>query len=124
MPPDWLLPGPPPCETATSERCFITELLNHPACPEVSLALARVAPGVRTRLHALDGIVERYVILRGTGLAEVGGVAAPMRPGDRAAIPAGVSQRITNTGSGELEFHCICTPRFRPEAYLDLGDPD
>ena len=53
MPPDWLLPGPFPPEFATDERCLITELLNDPACPEVSLALARVAPGVTTRLHAL-----------------------------------------------------------------------
>ena len=32
-------------EFATSERCFITELLNHPTRPDVSLARARVTPG-------------------------------------------------------------------------------
>ena len=67
MPPDWLIPGPFPAEFPTDERCFITELLNLAASPEASLALARVAPGVTTRLHAVAGIVERYIILAGAG---------------------------------------------------------
>lgn len=81
MPPDWLLPGPFPAEFPTEERCFIIEILNDPRCPEVSLAQARVAPGVTTRLHRLDGTVERYVIRRGTGRAEIGGVVVPVGPG-------------------------------------------
>jgi mannose-6-phosphate isomerase-like protein (cupin superfamily) len=118
--PGWLLAGPFPPEVATAERCAITELLNAPECPEVSLALARVAPGVTTRLHALAGIVERYVVVRGEGEVEVAGVRAPVRAGDRVLIAPGVPQRIRNTGAVELEFHCICTPRFRPDAYVDL----
>jgi hypothetical protein len=35
-------------------------------------------------------------------------------------IPPDAPQRIANTGAGDLEFHCLCTPRFRPEAYVDL----
>jgi mannose-6-phosphate isomerase-like protein (cupin superfamily) len=120
MRPDWLLPGPFPPEFATEEHCRMTELLNLPECPEVSLALARVAPGATTRLHAVRGTVERYVILAGEGVVEVGGVAAPVRRGDRVVIPADVPQRITNTGAVELEFHEICTPRFRQEVYVDL----
>jgi mannose-6-phosphate isomerase-like protein (cupin superfamily) len=120
--PAWLLAGPLLPEFATAERCRITELLNAPECPEVSLALARVAPGVTTRLHALAGIAERYVIVRGTGEVEVGGARAPVRAGDRVLIPPGVAQRIRNTGADELEFHCVCTPRFRPDAYTDLED--
>jgi mannose-6-phosphate isomerase-like protein (cupin superfamily) len=123
MPPDWLLPGPFPAEFLTDERCRITELLNDPACPDVSLALARVAPGVTTALHALDGTVERYVILRGAGVVEVDGVAHPVGPGDRVVIGAGLPQRVANTGATDLEFHCICTPRFRPAAYRDLERP-
>jgi mannose-6-phosphate isomerase-like protein (cupin superfamily) len=120
--PPWLLPGPFPAEFPTEERCAITELLNDPACPEVSLALARVAPGVTTRLHAVRGTVERYVILAGEGRVEVGGETARVGPGDRVLIPADVAQRITNTGSTVLEFHCVCTPRFEPANYHDLGD--
>lgn len=120
--PDWFLPGPFPAEFATEERCAITELLNDPACPDVSLALARVAPGVTTRLHAVTGTVERYVVLSGEGLVEVGGETARVAPGDRVLIPAGVPQRIAATGPAALEFHCVCTPRFRQSNYVDLGD--
>ncbi len=122
MHPPWLLPGPFPAEFPTDERCAITELLNDPACPEVSQAMARVAPGVTTRLHALSGTVERYVIVQGEGLVEIGGETAHVRAGDRVLIPADVSQRITNTGSTDLLFHCICTPRFRPGNYIDLEE--
>lgn len=120
--PDWLLPGPPPPAFATAERCVITEILNDPACPQVSLALAEVAPGVITRLHAVAGTEEVYVILRGRGVAEVAGVAAEVGPGDRVVIPAGAAQRIRNVGTETLAFHCLCTPRFRQENYVDLGD--
>ena len=119
MPP-WLLPGPFPPEFPTDERCFITDLLNLPECPEISLALARIAPGVTTRLHAVQATVECYIILNGTGLVEVDGETAAAIPGDRILIPAGAPQRITNTGEGDLEFYCLCTPRFRQEAYRDL----
>jgi mannose-6-phosphate isomerase-like protein (cupin superfamily) len=122
MMPDWLLPGPFPAEFPTGERCAITEFLNDPACPEVSLARARVAPGVTTRLHVLRGTVERYVILAGEGMVEVGGETVRVGPGDRVLIAAGIPQRIANTGEGDLVFDCICTPRFRPEYYVDLGD--
>lgn len=120
MPPDWYLPGPFPPEFATDELCHILELLNDPACPEVSLARARVEPGVTTRLHSVEGTAECYVMLRGAGLVEVDGVSHAVAPGDRVLIPPGMPQRITNTGERDLEFYCICTPRFLPSAYRDL----
>lgn len=120
--PDWLLPGPPPPPFMTEERCTITEILNVEACPEASLALAEVAPGVTTRLHAVTATLEVYLILCGRGLAEVGGVAADVGPGDRVVIPPGTPQRITNTGSETLAFHCLCAPRFEQANYVDLGD--
>ena len=120
LPPEWLIPGPFPPEFPASERCIIAEHLNLPESPEASLALVRVAPGVTTRLHAVTGIVERYILLRGTGLVEVAGETAAVAPGDRVLIPPGAPQRITNIGAGDLEFYELCTPRFRPEAYVDL----
>ncbi len=122
--PGWLLPGPPPPAFATEERCTITEILNDPACPQVSLALAEVAPGVTTRLHAVEGTLEVYVILSGRGRAEVAGVAAEVGPGDRVAIPPGAPQRIACLGPAPLAFHCLCVPRFRQEAYRDLEPPE
>ena len=118
--PRWFVPGPFPAEFPTDERCFITEILNLDVSPEASLALARVAPGVTTRLHAVHGIVERYIVIEGEGLVEVDGETARVGPGDRVLIPAGAPQRITNTGRGELTFYCLCTPRFRQDAYVDL----
>jgi hypothetical protein len=47
------------------EGCFITELWNSPTDKEVSIARARVEPGVTTRLHSLKNVTERYIILKG-----------------------------------------------------------
>lgn len=116
----WLVPGPFSAEFDTDERCAITELLNVPASPSASLALARVAPGVTTRLHAVLDTVECYVILDGNGRVEIAGETALVAPGDRVIIPPGISQRITNTGPQTLTFYCVCTPRFRQDNYRDL----
>ncbi|WP_246730181.1 cupin domain-containing protein [Nitratireductor mangrovi] len=122
MVPDWFVPGAAAAEFWTAERCFITELLNTSASPEVSLAIARVEPGVTTQLHCLAGVVERYVVRRGRGVLEVDGRRQPLMAGDQALIAAGAAQRITNDGSEELEFYCVCTPRFTPDCYVNLED--
>lgn len=108
-------------ELMTAERCTIRELANIAHDPAVSIAQARVAPGVTTRWHRLRGIHERYVILQGHGRADVGDLpAADVGPGDVVLIPAGVRQRIANAGARDLVFLAICTPRFVPEAYEDI----
>lgn len=53
-------------ERFTPERCYITEWWNNVADESVSVARVRVKPGVRTALHRLRGIRERYLILAGT----------------------------------------------------------
>ncbi len=112
-------------EFYTDEKCFITELSNSPGDEEVSIARARVEPGVTTRWHRLEETTERYVILSGAGLVEVGDLPpATVGPGDVVIIPPYVRQRITNTGSEQLIFLAICSPRFRPEVYEDVdGTP-
>jgi len=106
------------------ERCHITEWLNSDADEAVSIARACVEPGVTTRLHRLNGIIERYLILSGQGEAEIEGLApCVLGPGDVILIPAGAEQRIRNHGDTELVFLAICTPRFTPAAYEDT-DPD
>jgi mannose-6-phosphate isomerase-like protein (cupin superfamily) len=100
------------------EGCHILETWNTEIDDSVSIARARVAPGGSTEWHQLEGIVERYLVVEGRGLVEIGNLApTEMGPGDLAFIPAGARQRITNTGPGDLIFYCICTPRFRQERY-------
>jgi mannose-6-phosphate isomerase-like protein (cupin superfamily) len=106
------------------EGCFINEWWNRPEDEALSIARARVAPGETTHWHCLRNSVERYVILSGEGVVEVGELA-PMtvKPGDVVVIPADVRQRIRNSVEVDLVFLALCTPRFEPENYVDLeGD--
>lgn len=97
----------------TDERCYISELWNQEEDDSVSVAIARVEPGIRTRLHYLEGVDERYLILSGKGLVEVDGLLpTEVEKGDLVIIPAGKNQRIKNLGDTDLVFYCICTPRF------------
>jgi len=108
-------------EFYSDERCFILELLNTSEDEEVSIARARVAPGVTTALHRLSNAVERYVILAGQGRVEIGDLPpTDVVPGDLVVIQVGTPQRISNTGDSDLVFLCICTPRFRQECYESL----
>lgn len=113
----------PGAEFHIDEGCFILELSNSAADAEVSIARARVRPGVVTRWHRLAGTAERYVILSGAGRAEVGALPAQdVGPGDVVLIPPGCRQRIACLGDEDLVFLAVCTPRFRPEAYEDIDD--
>lgn len=47
------------------ERCYIVEVSNSEADPALSIARARVTPGVTTRWHCVHDTVERYVIQSG-----------------------------------------------------------
>ena len=123
-PPDWYIPAGGDGEAWTGERCYIKELLNDDKSPEVSLAVARVKPGVRTQLHSLTGIEEVYVVRAGRGVIEIDGVEQELAAGDQAIVPPSVAQRITNTGSDDLCCYCLCRPRFRPECYVDLESPE
>jgi len=108
-------------EHLTPEGCWILESWNTAEDGAVSIARARVEPGVTTKLHRLDGIVERYVILNGAGLARVGELPPrDVLPGDIVVIPAGVPQQIQNTGETDLVFYCVCTPRFVQDRYESL----
>ena len=107
-------------EYYTEERCHIIELSNGVDDAAVSIAEARVEPGVTTRWHKLTGTLERYVIQSGEGLVEVGGLPpTPVGPGAVVLIPPGCRQRITNTGRNDLIFLAICTPRFEQRNYAD-----
>jgi mannose-6-phosphate isomerase-like protein (cupin superfamily) len=99
------------------EGCFIIESSDQ-SDPQMSIAIARVEPGVTTALHYLDGIDERYLMISGKGGVEIGEMQPlVVKSGDVVYIPAGTRQRITNTGSDDLLFYCICTPPFDQKRY-------
>ncbi|MBF0470800.1 MAG: cupin domain-containing protein [Gammaproteobacteria bacterium] len=103
------------------EGCHILEISNSDEDPLLSIARARVEKGERTRWHALNGARERYLILEGEGMVEVGNRDAQrVRRGDVVFIHDGERQRICNCGEGDLIFLALCTPRFQPEMYRDL----
>ena len=104
-----------------AEGCFITEGWNTSVDEAVSVARARVEPGVTTRWHRLRGVTERYLILEGRGRVEVGDLPPEnVGPGAVVLIPPGTRQRITNTGDADLIFLAVCTPRFTRTVYQDL----
>lgn len=108
-------------EYLTPERCHILELANSAADPAVSIARARVEPGVTTRQHRVNDTIERYVIVEGAGQVHVEGlVSESVKAGDVVLIPAGAAQSIANTGMSDLVFLCICTPRFEWGNYESL----
>jgi len=110
-------------EFYTAEKCYIAELSNTPDDPDASIARARVAPGVTTRWHRLSGTVERYYIVSGRGRVEVGKLPPhDVKAGEIVLIPPMCRQRITNTGSEDLIFLAICTPRFSNDVYEDIED--
>jgi len=120
MPPQIAKSDPSKEFFSQQERCHIVETWRSPD-DMMSIARARVEPGVTTAWHALDGVTERYIIAAGSGRMEVGDLPpAEVGPGDVVFIPAGVRQRISNTGAGDLVFDCVCTPPFTPACYRDL----
>lgn len=108
-------------EFYTPERCYILELYNDENDSSVSIARAKVKPGITTQLHCLLGINERYIIISGSGIVKVGGLAPEVvGPGDVVIIPENSSQQITNNCDQDIIFYCVCTPRFTPDRYRSL----
>ncbi len=60
------------------------------------------------------------LFLDGVGRVAVGNLKpTDVGVGDMVVIPAGTSQKITNTGKIDLIFYCVCTPRFTADRYCD-----
>jgi mannose-6-phosphate isomerase-like protein (cupin superfamily) len=108
-------------EFMSDEGCWILETWNDVSDPAVSIARARVLPGVTTKLHRLTNVAERYLIVAGKGVVRVGAsVEQEVNPGDVVVIPPDTPQQITNTASTDLIFYCVCTPRFTPGCYQSM----
>ena len=109
----------PAQEFYTAERCHILELSNSADDEALSIARARVEPGITTAFHKVIDTAERYVILAGQGRVDLEGQEPEsVGIGDVVLIPPGVEQRITNTGDTDLVFLALCTPRFQQDRYF------
>lgn len=108
-------------EVLTPEGCFVYENCGiSTGDSTVSIARARVEPGVTTKAHHLDGIQEIYLIIKGKGRVDIESLkSAEVAEGDIVVIPFGKSQRITNVGKMDLVFYCICTPSFMQDCYFE-----
>ena len=114
-----------PCpadEYPSAENVHILETWNTAQDDDVSIARARLEPGMETENHLLRTTKERYLVHSGCGEVCIGEM--PPRTvvgGDVVFIPPGVSQSVRNTGSVDLVFYCICTPRFDADDYQSLA---
>ena len=109
-------------EFLTPEGCFVSENWGLVSFGDeaVSIARARVEPNVTTKAHHLEGVQEIYLIVKGKGKVQIGGLKpANVAEGDVVLIPEGTSQKITNLGKTDLVFYCICTPAFTQDCYRD-----
>jgi mannose-6-phosphate isomerase-like protein (cupin superfamily) len=108
-------------EFATEERCYIAEIANDSGDEYVSIARARVEPGITTAWHKLKGVAERYIIISGQGRVEINDLdPIDVFESDVVRIPEDTPQRITNTGQIDLIFFAVCSPRFLPICYVSL----
>jgi mannose-6-phosphate isomerase-like protein (cupin superfamily) len=102
-------------EFETTERCHIIEIANDPGDEFVSIARARVKPGVTTAWHKLDRISERYIIVSGQGLVEVDDLEPiDVLPGDVVRKNHQYWQRGSNILRGlrpSLSTNQLCQPR-------------
>jgi len=117
-----VLSSDPAEEYLFREGCHILELSNSALDSGLSVSRARVGPGVTTRLHRLQGVGERYLVLQGEGWVEVGDLGQRVGPGDLVLIPPGTPQRIRNLGETDLIFLALCTPRFQDACYQDMEE--
>ena len=104
--------------TRVIDRSILCELL-HPdkiaGAGELSCSIAHaiVPPAESTLPHRLSASTECYYILKGEGIMHIDGESAPVQPGQVILIPPGSVQFIQNTGTGDLVFLCVVSPKWR-----------
>ena len=102
------------------DQSLLCELLHPDKVPGAaglacSVAHAIVPPGESTLPHMLVRSTEIYYLLSGTGEMNIDDEHTPVREGQIILIPPGARQFIRNTGSKNLVFLCIVTPRWQAD---------
>jgi mannose-6-phosphate isomerase-like protein (cupin superfamily) len=102
------------------DRSLLCELL-HPdkvaGAQELgcSIAHAIIPPGESTLPHLLKRSTELYYILKGFGEMHIDNESAQVSPGQIILIPPQSRQWIRNTGTENLVFLCIVSPKWKAE---------
>jgi len=100
------------------DRSILCELLHPDKVDgtrglDCSIAHAIVPFGESTLPHRLHRSTEIYYILEGVGEMQIEDDVAEVRPGQIIFIPPGKSQHIVNTGTGDLVFLCVVSPKWQ-----------
>lgn len=100
------------------DRSVLCELLHPDKVKEAaglgcSIAHAIVPAGEATLPHVLDRSVELYYILEGEGEMHIGNEQEFVRAGQLVYIPPKARQYIRNSGTGDLVFLCIVSPKWQ-----------
>ena len=80
-----------------------------------SIAHANVPCGESTLPHQLHRSTELYYILEGHGEMHIDGEVSVVVPGQIVLIPPSKVQYIINTGTGDLVFLCVVSPKWQAE---------
>jgi mannose-6-phosphate isomerase-like protein (cupin superfamily) len=81
----------------------------------MSLAEATVDIGQTTEYHLHKTSEEIYFIVEGEGLMEVEGEEKKVLKDQAVFIPPKKRHRISNVGSSQLRFLCLCSPPYSDE---------
>ena len=110
------------------DRSVLCELLHPDKTPDASdlacsIAHAIVPKGESTLPHRLLESTELYYILTGTGSMKIDKEICPVHTGQIVLIPPGAVQNIRNTGTCDLVFLCIVSPKWQPrdEVLVPVG---
>ncbi|MEM7105882.1 MAG: cupin domain-containing protein [Bacteroidota bacterium] len=79
-----------------------------------SLALARIPEGKSSLPHILKS-TEVYIFMAGNGQFYFDDTPKPIGGGDIVVVNPGCNQYVKNTGTGDLTFYCIVSPKWQPE---------
>lgn len=86
------------------------DLINLP----YSMAHARILAGNASVPHVLKS-TETYFFLEGKGTMQIGEKEILIQKGDLVVVPPLENQYVTNSGSEDLVFLCIVSPKWKAE---------
>jgi mannose-6-phosphate isomerase-like protein (cupin superfamily) len=102
------------------DRSLLCELLHPDKVAGIhelgcSIAHAIIPMGESTLPHLLKKSTELYYILKGFGEMHIDNESAQVSPGQIILIPPQSRQWIRNTGTENLVFLCIVSPKWKAE---------